>query len=157
MTLPPAPHPLVTFRIGVQDTPGVMSAVAAVFSGRGVSMESILTFRGWQESDEPQVLVTVRANERRRHMLHRVLERLQVVTSVKLLGADDSSLFLVALIRVPGGAEMGDGVRALPMEDSAHGEQRFLLAGACAAVEKELRRLDGAGLLLGASLSRMSA
>ncbi|MCB2156447.1 ACT domain-containing protein [bacterium] len=156
MSFPSTSNPIVTFRIGVQDRPGVMAAVANVFSGRGVSMESILTLRGWSETDEPQVIVTVRANERRRRLLHRVLERLEVVNNVMQMQAEDAAHFEMAWVRVRTGTVVCNGVRSMAVEKTSEDHDQFLLLGDRGEVEKELQRLDKEGVLLGANISRIS-
>ncbi len=76
------------FRIRVEDRPGIMAAIAATFSRRGIQVES---FHGYgapltlgQENPEGLVLASFKAYDYRMNSLQRVLSRLQQVKQVEV-------------------------------------------------------------------------
>lgn len=134
--------------------PGVMLKIAAVFSGRGVSMDAIFASTAWVES-QPVALVsaTFEATERRRRMLERVLSRLAPVlrVSVHELDHPEADLAQVALAVAEGAPETfsaassvpGVGLLVLSEEAAGQGQirRRVALAGRPGDLAQALGRL----------------
>lgn len=90
--------------ISSDDRPGTLTALAEVFSTRGVSFDSLST--GAVEGAGAAIMVTFAATARRQHLLARTLERLAVVRSVTVRAADDPCVRAVAALRMPAGVDL---------------------------------------------------
>ncbi|RMI14418.1 hypothetical protein [Cellulomonas triticagri] len=88
-TIPPAPgdHRWVAFVRGV-DATGTLTALAGVFSTRGVSFDSLAT--GDVVDGVGLIVVTFTASERRQRLLTRTVARLAAVRSVEVRAAEPS-------------------------------------------------------------------
>jgi len=80
------------------DRTGTLTAVAGVFSTRGVSFASLST--GGVEGETGMIVVEFTASERRQRLLLRTVERLSVVRSVDVRAADDRSVRAAAVMRL---------------------------------------------------------
>ena len=83
------------------DRAGTVSALAGVFSTRGVNFDSLTT--GGVDADTGSIVVTFTASERRQHLLVRTVERLSVVRSVEVRSAEDRSVRAAGVVRLPRG------------------------------------------------------
>lgn len=74
-----------------RDHAGDTAAIASVFSGRGLQIDSFIGFGSFTRSDggrEGKILLTFRAFADRCHSLCRILESLEAVTTVHCYGAE---------------------------------------------------------------------
>lgn len=83
------------------DRTGTLTALASVFSTRGVSFDSIGT--GDVSDGIGLVVVTFTASERRQGLLTRTLRRLAAVRSVEVYRADDPAVRAAGVVRLPAG------------------------------------------------------
>jgi acetolactate synthase small subunit len=88
---------LIVFVIEAADRPGIMHAIAAVFSHRGLSMHSLVADTGRKP---PRILVSFLGPERQRRLVEQVLQRLHYVQSVRVLRSDSPELRAIATARV---------------------------------------------------------
>ena len=92
---------------------GAISALAGVFSTRGVNVDSMAT--GDVHEDAGLVVVTFRAGERRARLLARTVERLPQVRGVRVSRVDDPGVRAAAVVQLPRGLAVrppaGAGVR----------------------------------------------
>lgn len=123
---------------------GSISALAGVFSTRGVNVDSMAT--GDLHDDSGLVVVTFRASERRARLLARTIERLPQVRTVRVARADDPSVRAAAVVRVP------PGVAFVPPADAAvrwsgrtDAGEPLLVEGALADVEATVDAARAAG------------
>lgn len=123
---------------------GSISALAGVFSTRGVNVDSMST--GDLRDDAGLVVVTFRAGERRARLLARTLERLPQVRSVQVRRADDLGVRAAAVVHVrPGVAFTPPPYAAVRWSgDTAQG-QPLLVEGALADVEATVEAARAAG------------
>lgn len=95
------PNDRWVFVLKVQDRPGSLSAVASVFSNRGVSLDMILgnsMARSTPETDT--IVVSFRSHERRKEELRRTLERMSRVRGVQDYSWDSPELRAFAVARI---------------------------------------------------------
>lgn len=99
-TAPPAPSERrwVAFLRGA-DATGTLTALAGVFSTRGVSFDSLAT--GHAVDGEGLIVVTFTATERRQRLLVRTVRRLAAVGSVEVRAADDPEVRAAAVVQLP--------------------------------------------------------
>ena len=74
------------------DRPGVLAALAGVFSTRGVNVDSVVAVRGAGPGPPGTVLAVFRATQRRAVLLQRTVGRLDAVESADLQAHDGSAL-----------------------------------------------------------------
>ncbi len=125
---------LIVYVLEVADRPGVMHAIAAVFSHRGLSIYSLLADNGRKLS---RVLVSFRGTDRQHLLVERVLTRLHNVTSVRALHADSPELRAIAIGRVTG--ELPDMPELIVQRQ---GEDVVVLTGRYTDVESAVSRLE---------------
>lgn len=73
-----------------RDHAGDTAAIASVFSGRGLQIDSFIGFGAFDRADgggEGKIMLTFRAFADRCHSLCRILESLEAVTAVHCYGA----------------------------------------------------------------------
>ncbi len=74
-----------------RDHAGDTAAIASVFSGRGLQIDSFIGFGAFDRADggrEGKIMLTFRAFTERCHSLCRILESLEAVTAVHCYGAE---------------------------------------------------------------------
>lgn len=148
-----------TFRIEVRDEPGVMSAVAAVFAGRGVSMETVMAQRivNRDGSRAAEVVITLRASAHRLAMLRRVLERLDYTVRVTRVPDDSPYLVESALLELDPGSDppaAAPGVRCSPLDAPDGAPDRYMMYGRPADVVAAIETLRERGTLVSARYAR---
>lgn len=90
------------FVVRVTDKPGTLTAAAAVFSNRGVSLEGILgSGIGATAIEEGRLIVNFRATAAKQDLLRRALERLPDVFRVDAYAHDDNRLRAIAIAKLP--------------------------------------------------------
>lgn len=136
-TAPPAPSERrwVAFLRGA-DATGTLTALAGVFSTRGVSFDSLAT--GHAVDGEGLIVVTFSATERRQRLLVRTVRRLAVVRAVQVRAADDPEVRAAAVVHLPassGGFVPPGGTAVRWSGDPAAG-QPVLVEGGLPDVER---------------------
>lgn len=148
----------VNFHLLVQDEPGVIQSVSAVFAGRGVSMDAVLAHRTFvhDAAKRAEVTVTLRATPNRQRMILRALERVRFVERVLLVPEDSPRIGEAALVEVrPGsGAPFFDGVSCFPVDAPKGGPRRLLLYGRPDRVLEAIRVMREAEILVSARFTR---
>ncbi len=89
------------FVVRVLDKPGMLTAAAAVFSNRGVSIEGILG-SGIDSTtiENGRLIINFRATQPKQSLLHRALERLPDVFRVDAYAYDDQRLRAIAIAKL---------------------------------------------------------
>ncbi|NJM99258.1 MAG: hypothetical protein HC800_20855 [Phormidesmis sp. RL_2_1] len=89
------------FLVRVLDKPGTLTAAAAVFSNRGVSLEGILgSGIGFTTIENGRLILNFRATEQKQALLYRALERLPDVLQVETYAYDDERLRAIAIAKL---------------------------------------------------------
>jgi acetolactate synthase regulatory subunit len=116
------------------DRTGTLTALAGVFSTRGVNFDSLST--GGVDEGDRLIVITFVASERRRRLLIRTVERLSVVRSVQVLSAEDPSVRAAGVVHLPEGVAFTppDGTGVWWSGDPASGRP-LLVEGQLAEVE----------------------
>ncbi|GIG41754.1 ACT domain-containing protein [Cellulomonas phragmiteti] len=123
---------------------GSISALAGVFSTRGVNVGSMAT--GDVHDDAGLVVVTFRASERRARLLARTLDRLPQVRSVQVRRADDLGVRAAAVVHVPRGvAFTPPPSAAVRWSGRTDVGEPLLVEGALADVEATVEAARAAG------------
>ena len=118
--------------------PGTLTAAAAVFSNRGVSLEGVLG-SGIDSTtvDGGRILFCFRATEPKQAMLKRAIERLSSIFQVDAYAYEDERLRVIAVAKLTPEARVGNDSEELYVEtisrDSA--ASLLLLSGRATAVE----------------------
>lgn len=139
------------FVIKVHDKPGTLTAIASVFSSRGVSVETTM---GSSSAVAPlevpsTIVLSFRATERKKEHLMRTIARLQQVIHVEAYPYHARELRAIAVARLAATEHLDDlphGVQAENISETAD-TKTVLLAGATQAVEKTLLQLRERGSL----------
>lgn len=134
-----------------EDRTGTFTALASVFSSRGVGFESMATHDG--RAGVGLVVIVFTASERIQRVLARTLARLAVTRGVEVRAADDPAVRAVGVVHVAEGASfrppVADGVRC--SGDPSQGEP-VLVEGPFAGVEGVLDAARAAGVATVASV-----
>lgn len=142
------------FTIKSQDRAGVLTAATAVFSNRGVSLESILgggSFLTGAESG--RFVLCFRATQRKQELLVRTLERLSSVEQVTVYPYFSSQVRAVAIVRLAEAVELkSDRVQVDPIDSSPEGHI-LLLSGSTSVVEQLIETFKSQNVLLDAAVS----
>lgn len=89
------------FVVRVLDKPGMLTAAAAVFSNRGVSIEGILgSGIGSTTIENGRLIINFRATAQKQSLLYRALERLPDVFRVDAYAYDDQRLRAIAIAKL---------------------------------------------------------
>ncbi|MBE7380307.1 MAG: hypothetical protein F6J95_002715 [Leptolyngbya sp. SIO1E4] len=89
------------FVVQALDRPGTLTAAAAVFSNRGVSLEGILgSGIAPTTVEEGRVILSFRATAQKQKLLHRALERLSSIFQVTVYTDDDERLRAIAVAKL---------------------------------------------------------
>ncbi len=153
------------------DQSGVLSAVASVFANRGVSLEAILgsgiatvypiescpiESRPAESHANGRLLLSFRATERKKEMLHRVLERLSAILQVEVYAYDDPQLRAIAVIKVRHLEQIDlSSVLAETISQTAEA-QTLLLTGSTVALEAIVQQLRQQALLIDLVMSAVT-
>lgn len=132
------------FVIKVHDKPGTLTAIASVFSSRGVSVETTMGSSATALVDTSSTIVlSFRATERKKENLLRTVARLQQVIHVEAYPYHARELRGIAIARVASTEKLDDlprGVQAETISETAD-TKTVLLAGSTQVVEKTLLQL----------------
>lgn len=138
------------FVIKVHDKPGALTAIASVFSSRGVSVDTTLGSSAAGLLEAPSTIVlSFRATERKKETLLRTLARLQQVVQVEAYPYSARELRSIAVARVNPEEKAADLPRGVQTEIiSESGDSKtVLLAGATQAVDRAVQSLHERGTL----------
>ncbi|MBD7918665.1 hypothetical protein H9657_10310 [Cellulomonas sp. Sa3CUA2] len=123
---------------------GAISALAGVFSTRGVNVDSLAT--GDVQGDDGVVVMTFRAGERRARLLARTVERLPHVRAVRVRPVDDPSVRAAAVVQLPPGVVFRPPAGAAVRWSGGTGEgQPLLVEGPLTGVEATVAAARAAG------------
>lgn len=135
------------FVVRALDKPGTLTATAAVFSNRGVSLESILASGIAPTTLENGRLILIfRATAEKQALLKRTLERLSVIFQVDVYTYDDDRLRAIAVVKLSPAAAIAENDH-YSIEDIARSAtgRIVMLTGAPAVVDgaiADLRQQD---------------
>jgi acetolactate synthase small subunit len=139
------------FVIKVQDKPGALTAIAAAFSSRGVSLETTLGSSAASALDAPSTIVlSFRATERKKDTLLRTISRLQQVLYVQAYPYSSRELRSIAIARVVPDEKADFATKDTQMEiiSERADSKTVLLTGSTQAVDKTVETLQQRGTLL---------
>ncbi|HEY9643806.1 MAG TPA: hypothetical protein V6C57_25170 [Coleofasciculaceae cyanobacterium] len=139
------------FVVKALDRPGSLTAVASVFSNRGISLEAILgSGIAATTLEEGRLILSFRATERKKEMLLSALERLSSVLQVTGYPYDDPRLRAIAIAKVSSLQDILFDPEAIQVETIATSPDglRLLLTGSTLAVEQVIHRLRQEAVLL---------
>jgi acetolactate synthase small subunit len=89
------------FVVRALDKPGTLTATAAVFSNRGVSLEGVLASGIAPTTVENgRIILIFRATEEKQALLQRTLERLSIIFQVDVYTYDDERLRAIAVAKL---------------------------------------------------------
>lgn len=89
--------------LSTRDHAGDTAAIASVFSGRGLQIDSFIGFGAFDPADggsAGKIMLTFRAFAERCHSLCRILESLEAVTAVHCYGAEQIPTELLQQSRI---------------------------------------------------------
>jgi acetolactate synthase small subunit len=88
-------EPLHLLRIAAIDRPGTIETIAAAFSSRGISLETLCAVRGTTPTAIGQgISLAYRSSDSRHDLMIRILQRMACVKSVTDVPSDSSPTFL---------------------------------------------------------------
>ncbi len=130
-----AHEPRWLFAVHAHDKPGALTAVASVFSNRGVSLRMILGTGGHAEPEAGEIFLVFDASESGMTALRRVVERLAKVVDLRVFEWASPQLRMLALVRTDplDAAGAPEGVQAIPT-----GPRQVMVMGPPPAVEQWL-------------------
>lgn len=139
------------FVMKVHDKPGALTAIASVFSSRGVSVDTTLGSSASGLLDAPSTIVlSFRATERKKETLLRTLARLQQVVQVEAYPYSARELRSIAVARVTPDEKIADLPKGVHTEIiSETGDSKtVLLTGATQAVDRAVQSLHERATLI---------
>ena len=129
------------FVVRALNRPGTLTAAAAVFSNRGISLEGILgSGIDTATEEDGRLLFSFRATEPKQALLKRSLQRLPSISQVDAYGYDDPTLRAIAI------AKLNANITVASLDPTLHTEMitqcatscLLLIAGNIAAVESAI-------------------
>ena len=138
------------FVIKVHDKPGALTAIASVFSSRGVSVDTTLGSSAAGLLEAPSTIVlSFHATECKKETLLRTLARLQQVVQVEAYPYTARELRSIAIVRVTPDEKIAELPREVHTEIiSESGDSKtVLLTGATRAVDRAVHSLHERGTL----------
>jgi len=151
------------FAVKVRDRPGTLTAVASVFSNRGVSIQMLLgSTLGAETGDDISLFFVFEASERRMNTLLRATGRLDNVTSVTHHPYDSEALRAVAFVHVdPQGLSHDQQLPAIADAESVtfapvlcdEQHETWILMAHPGSLERCLGRLRESGSLIDATIT----
>jgi acetolactate synthase small subunit len=132
------------FVVRALNKPGTLTAAAAVFSNRGVSLEGILgSGINANTAEEGRMLFCFRATASKQNLLKRSLERLPSIFQVSVYPYGDPRLRAIAVAKVIPKAALNRDSEDLSVETISRSETSILLllSGGTIAVEDAITHL----------------
>lgn len=131
-------HQRWVFVVRAMNKPGTLTAAAAVFSNRGVSLEGILgSGIDTASEEEGRMLFSFRATQQKQDLLKRSLERLPNIFQVAAYPYEDPRLRAIAVAKLAPDARISHDSEDLYVETISREETSslLLLSGSTMAVE----------------------
>ncbi len=129
------------FVVRALDQPGTLTAAAAVFSNRGVSLEGALG-SGIDASspDKGRLILSFHATEAKQALLLRTLERLSCVSGVDAYHFEDERLRAIAVAKLPPDAPVPNGADNYSVETIAESDRErvIMLTGKPPVIEEAI-------------------
>ncbi|MGL5083976.1 MAG: ACT domain-containing protein [Microcoleaceae cyanobacterium] len=147
------------FVVKVIDKPGVLSAIAAIFSNRGISLETILgSILSPDGVEGGRIVVKFRATERKQEMLLRAAQRLSKVLEVQAYPYADERLRAIAIAKVKASTDLQGIHPEIQMEviSSNSEHQTVLLTGPTLIIDSILKTLKEQNTVLDIALAVMA-
>ena len=145
------------FVVKAQDKPGALTAAASVFSNRGVSLETILgSDIGITKAQEGRIVISFWANERKKEMLLRALQRLSVVLQVQAYPYSSPELRAIGVARVAAKADLSGFEVQIDIISEQADSKSILVTGNPPAVETVIETLREQNALLDVFTSVMA-
>ena len=137
------------FVVRALDKPGTLTATAAAFSHRGVSLESILASGIAPTTlEDGRLILIFRATAEKKALLQRTLERLSIILQVEAYTYDDDRLRAIAVAKLNSAVTMPTSdrlsVEKIAQTDSGH---IVMLTGTPPMVETAISELRDHGQL----------
>ncbi len=138
------------FVVRALDRPGTLTAAAAVFSNRGVSLEGILgSGIAPNTVEDGRLIVSFQATEPKQALLRKALERLSSVFQVDAYSYEDERLRAIAV------AKLGQNVKLAHDDDDyfvetiaqTEGDRMVMLTGTPLAVDNAIAQFREQGVL----------
>ncbi len=129
------------FVVRALNKPGTVTAAAAVFSNRGVSLESILgSGIDAASEDDGRLLFSFRTSEEKQELLKRSLERLPHIFKVDAYPYEDDRLRAIAVAKLVPEARLNRDTEELYIETISRSKTSslLLLSGGTNAVEEAI-------------------
>lgn len=137
------------FVVKAQDKPGALTAAASVFSNRGVSLETISgSGIALTEASEGRIVLSFWANERKKDMLLRALQRLSTVVQVQAYPYSSPELRAIGVARVANKADLSASQVQIEIISQHADSKSILLTGGPPAVETVIEMLREQNALL---------
>ena len=130
------------FVVRALDRPGTLTATAAVFSNRGVSLESILASGIAPTTLENGRLILIfRATAAKQALLQRTLERLSIIFQVDAYTYDDERLRAIAVAKLSSAAIAPTADYSVETIATTASGRIVMLTGAPAVIETAISQL----------------
>ena len=138
------------FVVQALDKPGTLTAAAAVFSNRGVSLEGILgSGIAPTTTEEGRLIISFCATEAKQKLLQRALERLSSIFYVSVYTNDDERLRAIAVAKLGLSTQVAsDNGYLIETITQTETERMVMLTGTPLAVESALAQFRQQNQLL---------
>lgn len=126
-----------------EDRTGTLTALASVFSSRGVNFESIAT--GDLHHASGLIVLIFTASDRVQHLLARTVARLAAIREIRVCRADDPAVRAVGVVDGLDGPVVGPAAERAVRWSNLGGPGPVFVEGALVSVEQALGRTHAAG------------
>ena len=145
------------FVVKAQDKPGALTAAASVFSNRGVSLDTILgSGMTPVEAEGGRIVLSFCANEHRKDMLLRVLQRLSSILQVQAYPYSSPELRAIGVIRVDAKVDVSASEVQIEIISNQGDSKSILVTGGPPAVETMIESLREQNALLDVVITVMA-
>ncbi|MEL6261353.1 MAG: acetolactate synthase small subunit [Cyanobacteria bacterium J06626_6] len=147
------------FVVQALNQPGTLTAAAAVFSNRGVSLEGILgSGIDTNTIEDGRLLFSFRATPQKQALLKRSLQRLPSILKVKAYTYEDARLRAIAIVKVNPDSQLSRDSEQLHVETIRQTDsyRLSLLTGATAVVEAKVAQLRSQSQLVDVVISAIT-
>ena len=145
------------FVVKAQDKPGALTAAASVFSNRGVSLNTILgSGMTPAEAEGGRIILSFWANERKKDMLLRALQRLSSILQVQAYPYSSPELRAIGVIRVDAKADISTSEVQIEIISNQGDSKSILITGGPPAVETMIEKLREQNTLLDVVITVMA-
>ncbi len=145
------------FVVKAQDKPGALTAAASVFSNRGVSLNTILgSGMTPTEAEGGRIIISFWANERKKDMLLRALQRLSSILQVQAYPYSSPELRAIGVIRVDAKADVSASEVQIELISNQGDSKSLLVTGSPPTVETMIENLRKQNALLDVVITVMA-